>query len=632
MKNLTEPEYEIRIDPKILEFLGPKLYTNIYFVLSELIANSYDANAKNVYVIKKTDRYVVEDDGNGMSRTRDDIKRYLDVAEETRSTQDDIYVEGSNKKRKRLGRKGIGKLAALAVSERVLVQTIKDKEASGFILARKINPDRKLVPIKEPDIKFEKSEKPKHGTSIVMLNPEYELTDDAESIKNNLIRLFPVVSKTFKIHIQTPTSKTTLDSFDKQIIKELAALITLGKDYRYLTKNFRPEVPKNHPDAGKLLDKRDAFTSTVSLKAKSGDLKDYKLEIKGWIGAYQSTKNRKKDRGDFEDNFISLCSNGKLGEYDILPTVGSNRIPEVYVVGQLHVDLFEETELPDMALSNRQGYKSDDERYKVVIKHVRERLLRDIVAMRVIWAQIQKEKKNAKRLAREKDLEKKLSDKYKAFQKKTADSVTKKLSGKLFTADEVSKIVNKALNSGSKLLDLKSRVDSQKKRIMICHKSEDSKFSDLIFDMLLFNGVPKDDIIYTSSEFPECCIPEDDGVFTYLRDFFVDSISNEKIFVIYVTSELMARSWNPVTEVGAGWITECGHKIFSLNGYKPEKPLDTDTLWQDSSLEKDGTVSMTKQQFNRFVQKILSICERLKYTSRSKRDNEKKLGKLVKIT
>ena len=101
MKNLTEPEYEIRIDPKILEFLGPKLYTNIYFVLSELIANSYDANAKNVYVIKKTDRYVVEDDGNGMSRTRDDIKRYLDVAEETRSTQDDIYVEGSNKKRKR---------------------------------------------------------------------------------------------------------------------------------------------------------------------------------------------------------------------------------------------------------------------------------------------------------------------------------------------------------------------------------------------------------------------------------------------------------------------------------------------------------------------------------------------------
>lgn len=44
-------EYELDVDPRILELLGPNLYTNIYYVLAELIANAYDADAHNVYII-----------------------------------------------------------------------------------------------------------------------------------------------------------------------------------------------------------------------------------------------------------------------------------------------------------------------------------------------------------------------------------------------------------------------------------------------------------------------------------------------------------------------------------------------------------------------------------------------------
>ena len=43
------------------------MYTNIYFVLAELIANAYDANASNIYIIEKDNAIVVEDDGAGMS-------------------------------------------------------------------------------------------------------------------------------------------------------------------------------------------------------------------------------------------------------------------------------------------------------------------------------------------------------------------------------------------------------------------------------------------------------------------------------------------------------------------------------------------------------------------------------------
>ena len=64
---MSEKTYTLSIDPSILELLGPSLYTNIYYVLAELIANAYDAQAKNVYIIADKDSITVEDDGLGMT-------------------------------------------------------------------------------------------------------------------------------------------------------------------------------------------------------------------------------------------------------------------------------------------------------------------------------------------------------------------------------------------------------------------------------------------------------------------------------------------------------------------------------------------------------------------------------------
>lgn len=82
-----------------------------------------------------------------------------------------------------------------------------------------------------------------------------------------------------------------------------------------------------------------------------------------------------------------------MGEFNVLPIVGQNKLNEVYVVGQLYVNLFELSELPDMALSNRQGYKSDDPRYKSVIKYMRTVLLPDILRKRRLYSDEQKREK-----------------------------------------------------------------------------------------------------------------------------------------------------------------------------------------------------------------------------------------------
>jgi HSP90 family molecular chaperone len=82
-------EYNLNIDTRILELLGPSLYTNIYYVLAELIANSYDADAENVYIIVNRDDIRVEDDGHGMSYESGDIRKYLHIARVSRDSEGD---------------------------------------------------------------------------------------------------------------------------------------------------------------------------------------------------------------------------------------------------------------------------------------------------------------------------------------------------------------------------------------------------------------------------------------------------------------------------------------------------------------------------------------------------------------
>ena len=165
---MAEKEYKLSIDPRILELLGPSLYTNIYYVLAELIANAYDAMAHNVYIIANKDDITVEDDGKGMSYANGDIAHYLNVAKESRINAEDSLTD--DKTRKKMGRKGIGKLAALSVSENVLVETRRNGETSGFVLSRHVNENNMLVPISDDKIVFQRITG--NGSAIIMKNPQ----------------------------------------------------------------------------------------------------------------------------------------------------------------------------------------------------------------------------------------------------------------------------------------------------------------------------------------------------------------------------------------------------------------------------------------------------------------------------
>lgn len=170
-----------------------------------------------------------------MSYSNGEISKYLGVAKQSRSNEQDSFTTLG---RKKMGRKGIGKLAALSVSKDVDVLTIADGEKSGFILTR--NPGEKgmLESISEDKISFVMVKD--HGTAIVMRNPEYSLHKTIEAIKRNIVSIFPLVDKEFRIHIINKDGKDTIvERLDDVFAKSLCAVITLGEEYKYLTQKVK---------------------------------------------------------------------------------------------------------------------------------------------------------------------------------------------------------------------------------------------------------------------------------------------------------------------------------------------------------------------------------------------------------
>lgn len=621
-------EYNINVDPRILELLGPNLYTNIYYVLAELIANAYDADAKNVYIISNKDDIRIEDDGHGMSYDNGDIKKFLNVAGVSRTNEDESFSRSGE--RRKMGRKGVGKLAALSVSESVDIMTICNGEKSGFVLARRPNDGNKLTPIEDENISFCYIQN--SGTAIVMRNPQYRLHKSLDAIKRNLLKIFPLVDDNFKIHIIRGKEEEIVEKFDENVAKELCSLIILGEQHADLL-NYVPDYfPKHRSD---LVEKRDEYSVPLTIKDNNGSVNEYDLQIEGWIGAYKTTRGRKSEVTDFPDNFISLYANKKMGEFNILPIVGQNKLNEVYIVGQLYVDLFELSELPDMALSNRQGYKSDDIRYEIVIKYVRETLLPDILKKRVLYTDLTKAAKKTQKIEEQKDNEAKLRKMVDTFKDKASESVALAIERYNSTyspyQSELKGIISNAINDNIPELGLKTVVDSQKKKILISHTYNDKDLADVVYNMLLFNNVPPEDVLYTSCDDEVCRIPEGVSIYNYLRDFFVESYSKQKLFVLFITSDNTPKAWGAMTEIGASWITQIDNKIFNIPPFKPQHPLNDEALWHSTNRNEKNVLSMNPLNADIFCQKVEHICDELGYKKRIRKDNKDYLKTLVKV-
>ncbi|MDD5430690.1 MAG: TIGR02391 family protein [Candidatus Pacebacteria bacterium] len=234
---MPQKELTMTFEPATIEHLGVKMYSTLPPVVAELIANSYDADAENVNIdlCDKDGRkeIVIEDDGKGMSF--DEInEKFLRIGRNRRSEDGD---SATDKKRRVIGKKGLGKLSFFGIAHEIEISTRKNGKLNIF--AMKWEDIKNSGKEYKPTIIEINKDCPAgiHGTRIALRNVQRETDFSPANLSLSLSKIF-IIDPGFKISIRhnssEPISVKNEDKYEglnKEIEWSVPGDILLKTDY-----------------------------------------------------------------------------------------------------------------------------------------------------------------------------------------------------------------------------------------------------------------------------------------------------------------------------------------------------------------------------------------------------------------
>lgn len=121
----------MRFEAHTIEHLGVKMYSHTPPAIAELIANSYDACAKEVNIrLYSGDPFRIEVEDNGDGMTFNEVNNhFLRIGRNRRKEQ-----QPNSCGRKPTGKKGLGKLALFGLGNKITIITKKDRQQVKFTL------------------------------------------------------------------------------------------------------------------------------------------------------------------------------------------------------------------------------------------------------------------------------------------------------------------------------------------------------------------------------------------------------------------------------------------------------------------------------------------------------------------
>ena len=364
-KATEETPYEMSLSLNVLNHLGLNLYSNVPAVLSEAVANAWDADAEQVSVRIEPEEKRIEivDDGHGMDG-EDVNNRYLRVGYRRRE-DDDRSNRTPKHNRPVMGRKGIGKLSLFSIAETVKVFTTKDGERHAFrmnvdeikdaigeeeVAASTVQPQ-----IYTPTVLDEFPEDLEQGTKIVLENLKKRVHTAEGALKKRLARRFSILEPEYNFSVRV--NGEDIDITDRDYFHKIQFLWTFGDD-QYVD-YCRDDKLQEHEHRG----------STT----ESG------YEVEGWIGTVEKPRDLVEDHpgGDSEAddlNKISLMVRGKMAKADLMEDFNDSRMFTKYLVGEIHADFLDADDMEDIATSNREDVVRDDSRYQELLNFLRVEL------------------------------------------------------------------------------------------------------------------------------------------------------------------------------------------------------------------------------------------------------------------
>lgn len=349
----SERPYVMEIDMRVLDHLGLRLYSNAAAVLSEAVANAWDADTTSVNITLEPDKITIEDDGVGMDLSIIN-KRFLFVGYNKRENEGPRSAKG----RLFMGRKGIGKLSMFSIADVVTVHTTRGDERHAFRMSTK---DIEVAISKTPREDYRPApvefDGPPKGTRIVLTElKKRRVTSSEQALRKRIARRFSIIGYKGKggDHFDVVVNGRPIGPDDRDDLKGLEFIWMFGGD--------REQLAKECPNL--------KHKSVVDAEVDGGK----GWHVRGWLGAApRPTDLRKEDAGSM--NGIVVVARGRLIQENILDKLDFNRLFANYVTGQVEADFLDIESENDIATSDRQRLIEDDERYVALLAFLRKSLL-----------------------------------------------------------------------------------------------------------------------------------------------------------------------------------------------------------------------------------------------------------------
>jgi hypothetical protein len=340
------------IDLNVLQHLGMKMYTSLPAVVSEYVANAWDAWATEVDIsIPKNERMsedyevIIEDNGDGMSLEEVD-SNFLVVGRPKRQFEDETKERG-DETRPMMGRKGIGKLAGFGVAGIVQVETRKngeyvkfelnydemmDEAKPNFAKSNNATKQAKLPTTTTEyiidDFETGDTDKP-DGTKITLTNLKREQRPATRYVRQRISRRFSVIGENFDVKINGESVDV-----DERNLKERTQFLV---EYD----NHQLEIDD---DARRTIENKEGI--------EPGD-----LTVSGWIGTFENPVPDDIGSG------VVVITRGKLAQepstFGVREGGTHGQRALQYLVGEIRADFLDQGDV-DLIATDRGTFNHEE--------------------------------------------------------------------------------------------------------------------------------------------------------------------------------------------------------------------------------------------------------------------------------
>lgn len=233
-------DLRLRFDPLTIGHLGSNMYSKLPNAVAELVANAYDADAKNISVqISGTgtgQQISVTDDGHGMSTT-DMRDKYLRIGRNRRGGAPTGKSESGT--RTVSGKKGLGKLALFGIGHEIQVQTKRSGTTDRLSVEMVWQDIAAATGDYKPTVMHHNASPDEHGTVVTVSKLTRTTNVSAADLAASLSRLFQYSDAEVSLTVRG----------------RLGDPIAVTRDLRIssMTQEFSWNLPNDLPSTGALL-------------------------------------------------------------------------------------------------------------------------------------------------------------------------------------------------------------------------------------------------------------------------------------------------------------------------------------------------------------------------------------------